>query len=37
MAVSKLLGHAQITTTQVYLDHLAMEDLRGALPDLPMG
>jgi len=37
VAVSKLLGHAQVTTTQVYLDHLALEDLRGALPDLPMG
>ena len=37
VAVSKLLGHAQVTTTQVYLDHLAMEDLRGALPDLPLG
>jgi site-specific recombinase XerD len=36
VAVSKLLGHAQVTTTQVYLDHLAMEDLRGALPDLPL-
>ena len=32
LAVSKLLGHAQ-----VYLDHLAMEDLRAALPDLPLG
>jgi site-specific recombinase XerD len=37
VAVSKLLGHAQVTTTQVYLDHLTMEDLRGALPDLPLG
>ena len=36
VAVSKLLGHAQVTTTQVYLDHLAMGDLRRALPDLPM-
>jgi len=35
VAVSKLLGHAQVTTTQVYLDHLALEDLRKALPDLP--
>lgn len=35
VAVSKLLGHAQVTTTQVYLDHLALEDLRGAVPDLP--
>lgn len=37
VAVSKLLGHAQVTTTQVYRDYLAMEDLRGALPDLPLG
>lgn len=37
VAVSKLLGHAQVATTQVYLDHLAMEDLREALPDLPLG
>lgn len=37
VAVSKLLGHAQVTTTQVYLDHLAMDDLRAALPDLPLG
>ena len=36
LAVSKLLGHAQVATTQVYLDHLAMEDLRSALPDLPL-
>lgn len=35
MAVAKLLGHAQVTTTQRYLDHLALEDLRGAVPDLP--
>ena len=37
VAVSKLLGHAQVATTQVYLDHLAIEDLRPALPDLPLG
>ena len=36
LAVSKLLGHAQVSTTQLYLDHLDMEDLRGALPDLPL-
>lgn len=37
VAVSNLLGHAQVTATQVYLDHLALEDLRAALLDLPLG
>ena len=39
-ALRALLGHAQVATTQVYLDHLdnlAMEDLRAALPDLAVG
>jgi integrase/recombinase XerD len=36
ISVSRLLSHAQVTTTQVYLDHLALEDLRGAVPDLPL-
>lgn len=36
LAVSKLLGHAQVTTTQVYLDHLEVETLREAVPTLPL-
>lgn len=36
VAVSKLLGHAQVTTTQVYLDHLEVETLREAVPPLPL-
>lgn len=32
MAVSKLLGHATITTTQRYLQHLDQLDLRKAIP-----
>lgn len=37
VAVSKLLGHASITTTQRYLDHLELGELRAAVPHLPMG
>jgi integrase len=35
VAVAKLLGHAQLTTTQRYLDHLALAELRAAVPPLP--
>jgi site-specific recombinase XerD len=35
VAVSKILGHAQVTTTQIYLNHLGLEDLRKAVPELP--
>lgn len=35
VAVSKLLGHASIATTQRYVDHLAMGELRQAVPPLP--
>jgi integrase/recombinase XerD len=35
VAVSKLLGHASITTTQKYVDHLATAELRAAVPTLP--
>jgi site-specific recombinase XerD len=36
VAVSKLLGHASITTTQRYVDHLAVAELRNAVPALPV-
>jgi len=35
MAVAKLLGHAQISTTQRYVDHLGLSELREAVPPLP--
>jgi site-specific recombinase XerD len=35
IAVQKLLGHASIATTQRYLDHLALGELRAAVPPLP--
>ncbi len=35
VAVSKLLGHASIQTTQRYVDHLATSELRAAVPMLP--
>ena len=34
-ALQKLLGHASLTVTQRYLDHLGLADLRAGLPDLP--
>jgi site-specific recombinase XerD len=37
VAVSKLLGHAGIATTQRYVDHLATEELRASVPALPIG
>jgi site-specific recombinase XerD len=36
IAVQKLLGHASVATTQRYLDHLALGELRAAVPPLPM-
>ncbi len=36
VAVSKLLGHACIATTQRYLDHLELGELRAAVPPLPI-
>ena len=36
VAVSKLLGHASIATTQRYVDHLATGELRQAVPPLPV-
>lgn len=35
MAVSKLLGHANISMTQRYLDHFATAELRATVPALP--
>jgi site-specific recombinase XerD len=35
VALSKLLGHASIATTQRYVDHLAIAELRAGLPTLP--
>jgi len=37
VAVSKLLGHSSIATTQRYLDHLELGELRAAVPCLPGG
>jgi site-specific recombinase XerD len=37
IAVQKLLGHASVATTQRYLDHLGLAELRQAVPDLPSG
>jgi len=36
IAVQKLLGHASVATTQRYLDHLALGELRAAVPPLPV-
>lgn len=35
MAISKMLGHRQLSTTQRYLDHLELPDLLAAVPELP--
>ena len=37
IAVQKLLGHSSVATTQRYLDHLALGELRAAIPLLPPG
>jgi len=34
--VSKLLGHAAISTPQKYVDHLALGEPRAAVPNLPV-
>jgi site-specific recombinase XerD len=36
VAVSKLLGHANVTTTTRYVDHLQLAELRQAVPPLPL-
>jgi integrase len=36
VAPSKLLGHASIATTQRYVDHLELGELRAAAPALPL-
>jgi integrase/recombinase XerD len=36
VAVSKLLGHSSIATTQRYVDHLAVSELRSSVPPLPL-
>jgi site-specific recombinase XerD len=36
IAVQKLLGHASVATTQRYLDHLALGELRAVVPPLPL-
>lgn len=36
IAVQKLLGHASVATTQRYLDHLGLAELRAAVPTLPL-
>jgi integrase/recombinase XerC len=35
VAVSKLLGHSQLSTTQRYVDHLETSELRLTVPHLP--
>jgi integrase len=36
VAISKLLGHANLQTTMTYLDHLELADLAAAAPGLPL-
>jgi site-specific recombinase XerD len=36
VAVARLLGHANIATTQRYVDHLAVSELRATVPRLPI-
>jgi integrase/recombinase XerD len=35
VAAQKLLGHASLSTTSRYLDHLELGELREAVPELP--
>jgi site-specific recombinase XerD len=35
VAISKMLGHASVVTTQIYLNHLGLRELRDAVPHLP--
>jgi integrase len=35
VAVSKLLGHQSLATTELYTAHLAISELRAAVPPLP--
>jgi len=35
VALAGILGHASVTTTQRYLDHLDLEDLKATVPPLP--
>jgi site-specific recombinase XerD len=37
MAVKELLGHSALSTTQRYLAHLQLAELRRAIPPLPLG
>jgi len=34
-ALQKLLGHASVATTSLYVDHLDLAELRAAVPTLP--
>jgi site-specific recombinase XerD len=36
VALAEILGHANVTTTQRYLKHLGLDDLRATIPPLPV-
>jgi site-specific recombinase XerD len=36
VALQKLMGHANAATTSLYLDHLELDELRAAVPELPL-
>ncbi len=36
VSLAKLLGHTSIATTQRYVDHLAVDELRLSIPSLPI-
>jgi site-specific recombinase XerD len=36
VALAEILGHANVSTTQRYLKHLELDDLRATIPPLPM-